>query len=342
MLNLAYPWLLFLLPLPWFFRPRGEAVPVAAPHLPTNHWLVDLPGVTGLTRRTGTWRRWVVLVAWLALVVALARPQWIGAPVNTPVSGRDIMLAVDISPSMQTQDMVINDHQVSRLTALKHVVSDFVAKRKGDRIGLILFGTQPYIQAPLTFDHKTLKQLLDEAQAGMAGRATAIGDAIGLAVKRLRNRPEKERVLILLTDGANNAGALPPEKAAQIAAHAHVKIYTIGIGAESMLEQGFFGIQRVNPSQDMDVGLLKKIAHTTGGKFFRAKSAPELAMIYQAINQLEPIKLESRAYRPTTDLFYWPLAIAITLLLLVWVSRTRIMTLMARRATAAKEADAHG
>lgn len=324
MLNLAYPWLLLLLPLPWLFRPRGEPAPVAAPHLPTRDWLTGLPGVTGLNRVSGTWQRWLVLLAWLALVSALARPQWVGAPITTAVSGRDIMLAVDISPSMQTRDMVINDHQVSRLTALKQVVSDFVAKRKGDRLGLILFGTRPYIQTPLTFDHKTLKQLLDEAQAGMAGRATAIGDAIGLAIKRLTDRPEKERVLILLTDGANNAGNLPPEKAAEIAAHAHVKIYTIGIGAESMMEQGFFGLQRVNPSQDMDVPLLKKIAGQTGGKFFRAKSAPELAMIYQDINKLEPIKLESRAYRPTTDLFYWPLALAVALLLTVWLSRSHL------------------
>lgn len=325
MLTLAYPWLLVLLPLPLLFRRQGEKAPVAAPHLPTGHWLTRLPGVTGVTRTRASWRRWLVLLAWIALVLALARPQWVGPPVNTSVSGRDIMLAVDISPSMQTHDMVVHDRQVSRLDALKHVVSNFIAKRKGDRIGLILFGTQPYIQAPLTFDHKTLKQLLDEAQAGMAGRATAIGDAIGLAVKRLKNRPEKERVLILLTDGANNAGELPPDKAAQIAHDAHVKIYTIGIGANAMEMNGFFGPQVVNPSQDMDTGLLKKIARETGGQFFRATSAPKLAMIYQDINKLEPINLESRAYRPTTDLFFWPLAVAVVLLLMVWASRSRLL-----------------
>lgn len=325
MLTLAYPWLLVLLPLPLLFRPKGEKAPVAAPHLPTRHWLASLPGVTGVTRTRASWRRWLALLSWIALVVALARPQWVGAPVNTSVSGRDIMLAVDISPSMQTHDMVVNDRQVSRIHALKRVVGQFIAKRKGDRIGLILFGTRPYIQAPLTFDHKTLKQLLDEAEPGMAGRATAIGDAIGLAVKRLKNRPEKERVLILLTDGANNAGALPPAKAAQIAHDAHVKIYTIGIGATSMEMNGFFGPQVVNPSQDMDVGLLKKIAKDTGGHFFRATSTPKLAMIYQDINKLEPINLESRAYRPTTDLFYWPLALAMALLLIVWVSRSRLL-----------------
>ena len=321
MLSLAYPWLLLLLPLPWLIRRRRQRQTVAAPHLPIQGWLAELPGVSTTSPQGSRWRMILLGLAWLALLLALARPQWIGEPVTTAISGRDLLLAVDISPSMQEQDMVINNRRVSRLTALKQVVSDFIEKRTGDRLGLLLFGTQPYIQAPLTFDHKTLRQLLFESEAGMAGRATAIGDAIGLAVKRLQDRPEKERVVILLTDGANTAGELPPEKAAEIAAHAHVKIYTIGMGAESMVQQGLFGRQRINPSQDMDEGLLKDIASTTGGEFYRARSAPELEMIYQKINALEPIDLESRSYRPTTDLFYWPLAVALALLALVWTGR---------------------
>lgn len=336
MLKLAYPYVLILLPLALLLRPRkAEPGSVAAPHLPIHSWLTRLPGVGMITPARSRWRQLLLLLAWIALVVALARPQHVGKPVNLALSGRDLLLVVDISPSMQTQDMVMNNQQMSRLDAVKEVVADFIAQRKGDRIGLELFGTQPYIQAPLTFDHKTVQTLLNESQPGMAGRATSIGDAIGLAVKRLKDRPQKERVVILLTDGANTAGELPPAKAAAIAADAHVKIYTIGIGADSMQQNGFFGPVIVNPSADLDAQLLKKIASKTGGQYFRAKNTPELAQIYQDIDQLEPIKLQSKPYRPTTELFMWPLGVAVSLFILVIFARLLPATTGASRRPAA-------
>lgn len=343
MLTLAYPYVLLLLPLALLLRPRRvEPSSVAAPHLPIHGWLSRLPGV-GISTPTGSrWRTLILLLAWIALVIALTRPQHVGKPVNLSLSGRDLLLVVDISPSMQTHDMVMNNQQVSRLDAVKEVVADFIANRKGDRIGLELFGTQPYIQAPLTFDHKTVQTQLDESQPGMAGRATSIGDAIGLAVKRLKDRPQKERVVILLTDGANTAGQLPPAKAAAIAADAHVKIYTIGIGADSMQQQGFFGMQTVNPSADLDARLLKKIASMTGGQYFRAKNTPELAQIYQAIDQLEPINLQSKQYRPTTELFVWPLGVAVILFLLVVFARAIPLPLRPRQRQTANEEVNHG
>lgn len=317
MLELAYPWLLLLILLPvlWWRRQRKDADQVAAPTLPVGHWMSDLPGVSRSGDARGLWQKLLLLLVWLLLVLALARPQFVGESVQLPVTGRDLLLAVDISPSMEEEDMILSQRRVNRLTAVKDVLNDFITRREGDRLGLLLFGTQPYIQAPLSFDHQTIRTLLQEAQLGMAGRATAIGDAIGLAVKRLRDRPQEQRVLVLLTDGANTAGEVSPDKAAEIAAAAGVRIYTIGMGAESMIQRGFLGSRKINPSRDLDETLLQNIADQTGGRYFRARSTPELEMIYENINQLEPIELEGKQYRPTTDLFYWPAGFAVALLL---------------------------
>ena len=300
MLELAYPWLLLLilLPLLWWRRRRHQADQVAAPEIPVGHWLSDLPGVSRTGNRRSIWHSLMLLAAWALLVVALARPQYIGEAVELPVTGRDLLLAVDISPSMEEEDMVLGQRQVNRLIAVKNVLNSFITQREGDRLGLLLFGTQPYIQAPLSFDHDT------------------IGDAIGLAVKRLRNRPQEQCVLILLTDGANTAGEVSPDKTADIAASAGVRVYTIGMGAESMIQRGFLGSRRVNPSRDLDEALLKRIADKTGGQYFRARSTPELELIYENINQLEPIELEGKHYRPTKALYYWPAGIALALLAL--------------------------
>ncbi|WP_148862372.1 vWA domain-containing protein [Marinobacter fonticola] len=318
MIELAYPWLLLLalLPLLWWRRNRKDVDQVAAPALPVGHWMSDLPGVSRSGNARNRWQILCLLLAWLLLVLALARPQYVGESVQLPVTGRDLLLAVDISPSMEEEDMILGQRQVNRLTAVKNVLNDFIARRDGDRLGLLLFGTQPYIQAPLSFDHETIRTLLQEAQLGMAGRATAIGDAIGLAVKRLRDRPQEQRVLVLLTDGANTAGEVSPDKAAEIAAAAGVRIYTIGMGAETMIQRGFLGSRKVNPSRDLDEELLRSIADQTGGRYFRARSTPELEMIYENINQLEPIELEGKQYRPTTDLFYWPAGTAVLIVLM--------------------------
>ncbi|TNE93284.1 MAG: VWA domain-containing protein, partial [Gammaproteobacteria bacterium] len=193
----------------------------------------------------------------------------------------------------------------------------FVERRQGDRLGLILFGTRPYLQTPLTFDRQTMNTLLNEAQIGFAGESTAIGDAIGLAVKRLQSRPENHRVLILLTDGANSAGEAQPLEAAEIAAREGITIYTIGIGAEVVVERSFFGSRRINPSRDLDETTLTAIADKTGGRYFRARNPDELQQIYAQLDQLEPVEQEAETLRPTKALFYWPLGVALLCSLLL-------------------------
>lgn len=334
MLEFEWPWLLLLLFLPFFIKPRKtvDAKPTKALRIPFFNQLE----AAGLTREgTSLPKKSIFLdalkvIAWVGLIVAVSRPQYVGEIIEVPISGRDLMLAVDISPSMKEEDMIINNFQVTRLDAVKSVVSDFVEQRKGDRVGLILFGTQPYIQSPLSFDTVTVNTLLQEAFLGMAGRATAIGDAITLAVKRLRDRPQNSRVLILLTDGANTAGEIQPSKAAQLAAKENIKIYTIGIGAEQMVRRGFLGPRTVNPSRDLDEKTLQEIADTTGGQFFRARNTSELALIYEGINRLEPIEQEVRSYRPTRSYFHWALAVsffALLAIILTMVLTPKLQTL---------------
>ncbi|WP_417513896.1 vWA domain-containing protein [Marinobacter sp.] len=322
MLNLAYPWLLLLILAPVLLQWRKPAAhTVDAPVFPVGHWLSDLPGVTRQGNAVPRWQTLVLLLAWSLLVLALARPQYVGEQVQMPVTGRDLMLVVDISPSMEEQDMIIQGRSINRLQAVKKVLNEFIARRQGDRLGLILFGTEPYVQAPLTFDLATLETLLQESGIGMAGRATAIGDAVGLATKRLRDRPQQQRVVILLTDGANTAGEISPDKATEIAAAASIRLYTIGIGADSMIQRGLLGSRRVNPSRDLDENLLIRMAQQTGGEYFRARSLPELELIYETIDQLEPIELEGKFYRPVTDLFFWPAGIAAALWLSLFLFR---------------------
>ena len=224
MLNIAWPWALVLVLLPLILKWRKPgAQSVDAPVLPVGHWLSDLPGVSRRGNAVPLWQQLLLFLMWTLLVVALARPQHVGEQVQMPVSGRDLMLVVDISPSMDEQDMVLQGRSINRLQAVKRVLDDFISRRQGDRLGLILFGTEPYVQAPLTFDLETVRTLMREAGLGMAGRATAIGDAVGLATKRLRNRPQDQRVVVLLTDGANTAGEITPDKATEIAAAASIR-----------------------------------------------------------------------------------------------------------------------
>jgi Ca-activated chloride channel family protein len=193
------------------------------------------------------------------------------------------------------------------------VVSNFIARRQGDRVGLILFGTHAYLQAPLTFDLASVERLLQEAPIGIAGGKTGIGDAIGLAVKRLRERPEGERVLVLLTDGANNVGEVTPEKAAELAAVERIRIHTIGFGAEAMRMPSLFGVFSsgiVNPSAEIDESTLQAVADVTGGRYFRAQSTEQLLEIYDLIDTMEPIEQDAETYRPIASLYHWPLGAA--------------------------------
>ena len=220
------------------------------------------------------------------------------------------MLAVDISGSMGTEDLQLGGQLVNRLTVVKKVVGEFIEARDGDRVGLILFGTNAYLQAPLTFDLPTVDRLLIEAPVGIAGGKTAIGDAIGLAVKRLRQRPDGDRVVVLLTDGANNVGEVAPIKAAELAAQDGIRIYTVGVGADEMRLPsllGVFGSRVVNPSAELDEDTLTDIATTTGGRYFRAQNTAKLIEIYDLIDELEPIEQEAETYRPIAVLYHWPL-----------------------------------
>jgi len=257
----------------------------------------------------------VATLVWLLLTVAAARPQWVGEIENLPVTGRDLLLAVDISGSMDTQDMVWQNRTVNRLTVVKQVAGDFVERRRGDRVGLILFGSRAYLQTPLTFDTQTTATLLQESEIGLAGRETAIGDAIGLAVKRLRQDAAAERVLVLLTDGANTAGEVQPLQAAEFAAREGLTIYTVGVGADRMEVQDFFGKRMINPSADLDEDTLTKIAERTGGRYFRARDTASLEKIYQILDELEPVQSDVEVIRPVDELFYWPLGAAYALAL---------------------------
>ena len=275
------------------------------------------------TEKDSQWRLALLALVWVLVISAAARPQWIGDPITLPTSGRDLMLAVDISGSMATPDMEIQGNFVDRLRVVKSVINAFVEARQGDRVGLILFGTNAYLQAPLTFDLISVNRLLDEAPVGIAGGKTAIGDAIGLAVKRLRLRPQEDKVIILLTDGANNAGEVAPEKAAELAAYDNIKIYTIGVGAEEMRMPGFVGAlggRITNPSADLDEDTLKDVATKTSGRYFRARDTRGLLEIYSLIDELEPIDQDPETYRPIQALYFWPLGAAIIIFAVLLVT----------------------
>ncbi len=320
-----WPIALLALPLPWLVKRKvnNTTLSIEAPKMPLFYTFKTLGIESGHIQETNqTWKLICLTVCWILLITALARPTYHGAAIDIPLNGRDLMLAIDISPSMKEQDLTLKGQNVTRLEVVKDVVSSFIDKRKGDRVGLILFGSEPYIQAPLTFDTTTVHILLDEAYLGMAGQATAIGDAIALGVKRLRNRPENSRVLILMSDGANTAGEIPPEKAAQLAAKENIKIYTIGIGADEMLKRTLFLTQRVNPSADLDEKMLTEIALTTGGEYFRARDTSSLENIYQQINKLEPIELDNKTYRPSKALYFWFLGGACFIYLSLFLYKT--------------------
>ncbi len=313
-MTLAWAWMLVLLPVPWLVRGWVSAAPRAGLQA------LKVPWFAMMTSSHAGWMKKPVVaalagLAWTLLVLAASRPQWVGEIETLPVTGRDLLLAVDISGSMDTQDMILDRKAVNRLAVVKKVAGEFIQRRKGDRVGLVLFGSRAYLQTPLTFDTETTAILLDESEIGLAGRETAIGDAIGLAVKRLRDDAASERVLILLTDGANTSGEVQPMQATQFAAREGMTIYTVGVGADEMMVQDFFGSRLVNPSADLDEETLRAIAEQTGGAYFRARDAEALAAIYEQLDELEPVESDQEAIRPIDELFFWPLSMAFLLVL---------------------------
>ncbi|MCL1093133.1 vWA domain-containing protein [Shewanella kaireitica] len=314
MLTLALPWLLLLLPLPLLLRKKQQQQQAKlGGHLYLPGSDVEAQSISNKVETSSTKGYWLV---WALLVLAVARPLWMGEPIELPSKGRDLMLSVDLSGSMQIEDMVIDGKVTDRFTLIQHVISQFIERRKGDRIGLILFADHAYLQSPLTQDRRTVAQYLNEAEIGLVGRQTAIGEAIALGVKRFDQVENSNRVLILLTDGSNNAGSISPEQATDIAAKRGITIYTVGVGAEVMERRTLFGKERVNPSMDLDETQLKQIAEKTGGSYFRARNTEELERIYQEIDKLEPISREQLSYRPQSELFYWPLGLALLLTIL--------------------------
>ncbi len=314
----AWPWMFVLLPLPWLawrFLPAAQAHTVL--RLPQRG--LNLQSKVALVRR-----HWspVCVLAWLLLVSAAARPQQVGAPVEQARSGRAMMLAIDLSGSMQARDMQLGGQVVSRFIATRAIVGDFINRRQGDELGLIVFGSHAYLLTPLTYDLTTIRQQLDDSAVGLAGRETAIGDAIAVAVKRLAPLPAQARVLILLTDGVNNAGEIAPAEAAKIAKAAGVRIYTIGMGSERNALQGIFGGLMQSPGAELDVRSLTEIAQSTGGQFYRATDTAELAAAWSSIDRLEPVKQKARPLRPRRELFRWPLLVAIFLVALYAAGRS--------------------
>ncbi len=320
MIEWMWPWMCLLLPLPWLamrllpFARSGESA-LRAPFFAEWRQLSE-----GQARGAAAGKR-LPLVAlcllWLCLLLAAARPVWIGEAIELPNSGRDLMLAVDISGSMRVEDMQLGNVVARRIDAVKQLGAEFIERRAGDRLGLILFGSNAYVQSPLSFDTATVQRFLLESQIGFAGQETAIGDAIGLAVKRLRERPAASRVMILLTDGQDTASSVTPKEAAQLAESLDIKIYTIGIGADEMTLPGLFGSgfgsRQINPSAELDEEGLKDIARLTGGQYFRARNPQDLANIYALVDQLEPVEQANETYRPRLALGYIPLLAALLL-----------------------------
>ncbi|WP_439107529.1 vWA domain-containing protein [Congregibacter sp.] len=321
MITLVWPAILLLLPLPWLVRrfvpPRTVERPaLRAPFFQRWQSLADADqeAVASVARKVPAIALWGI---WLCLLCAAARPLWVGEAIELPNSGRDLMLAVDISGSMRVEDMQVGNRMARRIDAVKQLGSDFMSRRSGDRLGLILFGSRAYLQSPLSFDIQTVQRFLMESQIGFAGQETAIGDAIGLAVKRLQERPATSRVLILLTDGQDTASTVDPLEAANLAADLGVRIYTIGIGADSLTLPGLLGsplgARTVNPSADLDESSLIEIATSTGGQYFRARDPEELATVYRLLEQLEPLEIDKALYRPQQSLTALPLLIALAL-----------------------------
>jgi Ca-activated chloride channel family protein len=316
MLEFAWPWALALLPLPllaWWLLPPHRARQ-ASIQVPFFDRVAEATGQTpqhgAVILRRRVVQMIVAVLVWLLAILALARPQWVGDPITHEVAARDLILAVDISGSMEQSDFRASDGQsIRRMDGVKRVVRDFIARRHGDRIALILFGTRAYVQIPFTEDLQTAQALLDQTDVGMAGQQTALGDTIGLAIKTFEAESTREKLLILLTDGNDTASRVPPEHAADIANQHGVVIDTIAVG-----DPDASGENRV------DLSILQTVAAATHGRFFRAEDGAQLEAIYADIDKLSPARLSTQSWRPKLPLFQWPLGAAVALAMTMWLA----------------------
>lgn len=312
MLHFSYPWMFLLLLLPFLVHYLAPAYrePRTAVKVPFLDLLSRLTGqqqnqATALVRRTRLQKVQIVLV-WLALVVALARPMWMDEPIVRDLPMRDLLVALDLSGSMETRDFTDESGAISdRLTAARQVLDEFLSRREGDRVGMIFFGSAAFVQAPFTEDLVVVRELLGEAQVRMLGPRTMLGDAIGVAIQLFERSEVDERVLIVLTDGNDTGSMVPPLRAAEIAADNGVTIHTVAMGDPEAAGE-----------QALDEATLEGIAEVTGGQYFHAQDRQELEGIYQALDQLNPRKVESLSYRPEHELYFWPLGFALVLSLL--------------------------
>lgn len=319
MLEFQWVWMFLLLPLPliiYFLVPARQ--PKAAIVLPT------LPEESKGQQKQHLSLKIIATIIWIALITAAARPTWYGEPITISPEHRDMMLVVDLSGSMAMEDMNTPNGAIDRLTAVKQVLSGFIEKREGDRLGLVLFADHAYLQSPLTLDRSAVLQQVNRAQLDLIGRMTAIGEGIGIATKTFIKSEAKQRVIILLSDGGNNSGVIDPLDAAKIAKENDTIIYTVGIGAGEVQVPGFFGMSRtVNTAKDLDEDTLTKVAEMTGGQYFRARDREELNKIYDTINELQPITNASQVWRPQTEWFSYPLGLAFILSCVLAVLRRR-------------------
>lgn len=313
MLSFSYMWVFVLLPLPFVLRlvvkPYQEEK--SALQVPFFDELVTLsgqkPGTETVVIRQTMFHQVVMLLCWVLLLAALARPQWIERPVVKEIPTRDLLLAVDLSSSMQAEDFTTKGGKRSnRLTAVKEVLDDFLTRRQGDRAGLIFFGSAPFLQAPFTEDLELCRELLAEAQVGMAGPKTALGDTIGLAITLFKESKVQDKLLILLTDGNDTSSKVAPVDGAAIAKDNGIVVYTVAVGDPQSVGE-----------EKLDEQTLKQVAQVTGGYFFRASDQEQLKEIYQKIDTLSTHTVETSSYRPRQDIYHLPLAGAIGMVLLL-------------------------
>ena len=310
MIELAYPWALLLLPLPLLMRllPAYKESRDAV-RVPFFEKLVELseqrPEQGARILQRDRLQKILVVTTWLCLVLATSKPQWIGPPIEQQKSGRDLMVAVDLSGSMEAMDFMLpTGESIDRLEAVKRVLEDLAARRNSDRLGLIVFGAAAYLQTPFTDDHQVWLQLLDETEIGMAGPSTVFGDAIGLAIKLFSESDSDNRVLIMLTDGNDTGSTVPPVDAAKVAAASNIRIYTVAIGDPATVGE-----------DALDLETLNRVSEITGGRTFQALDQDEMRLAYLTIGELEPELYESTSFRPRQSLHWAPIALLLVLYL---------------------------